>query len=375
MSNDVGLPLAGIKVVDLTSNIAAPFAGAILADLGADVVHVEGPTGDDSRRMAPRVGDASAYWHVVNRNKAIRNLDIRDNVDRAALEFMVSEADVFLTNLRPSKLEKVELDSASLRRKYPRLIHGALSAYGAVGPERDRAGYDAVLQARTGIAEVTGAADGPPVRAGVSVLDVGAGTWLALGVLTALLRRTETGVGSDITTSLFETGANWVAYHVAANQLSREPSGRFGSGHPAFSPYGIFPTKTDQVCIGIGGDELFSRLCAALGLDELASHPDYATTVDRVRNDSQLRRILEATLSTMPAADVVSLLDSVGIACDVVQKPEALLNDPQAVATGVLVGEKVDGFGTLHFPGIPITINGHRPAIRRYRSSKIGHVS
>jgi crotonobetainyl-CoA:carnitine CoA-transferase CaiB-like acyl-CoA transferase len=368
--NQPSQPLAGLRVVDLTSNIAAPFAGAVLADLGAEVIHVESHTGDDSRRMAPTVGDSSAYWQVVNRNKTVKRLDIRKAEDFAELDELISKSDIFLTNLRPGKLTKYGLDAEALREKYPRLIHGALSAYGSVGEERDRAGYDAVLQARTGIAEITGTSDGPPVRAGVSVLDVGAGTWLALGVIAALLQREKTGEGSQIATSLFETGANWVSYHVAANQINHEASGRHGSGHPAFSPYGIYPTKTKQVCIGIGGDDLFVRLCSALEVMELTTDPRFSTNVQRVENDKQLRHLLESVLAKLEATEVVSVLEAQGIACDIVQKPEALLTDPQAIAAGVMLTVKMEGFGDLRFPGIPLTFDGVRPQIRNTAEGK-----
>jgi crotonobetainyl-CoA:carnitine CoA-transferase CaiB-like acyl-CoA transferase len=357
-------PLSGIRVVDLTSNIAAPFAGAVLADLGADVVHVESRAGDDSRRMAPRVGDTSAYWQVVNRNKRVLTIDIREARDRQALDGLLGDADVFVTNLRPGKLIKNRLDATSLRERHPRLIHASLSAYGGTGDERDRPGYDAVLQSRTGIAEVTGTSDGPPVRAGVSVLDVGAGTWLALGVLAALLRRERTGEGGAVATSLFETGANWVAYHVAAFQISGVPSGRHGSGHPAFAPYGIFPTRDGQVCIGIGGDDLFRRLCTALGVPALAADPRFARNVDRVANVAQLREVLDDILARLPGTEVVRRLKPHDVPCDVVQKPEDLLHDPQAAATGVLVTTDVDGFGRLRFPGLPLTFDGSRPQVR-----------
>lgn len=355
------LPLEGIRVVDLTSNIAAPFAGVVLADLGADVLHVESRSGDDSRRMAPRVGDVSAYWQVVNRNKSVLSLDIRETGDREQLESLIANCDVFISNLRPSKLERAGLDSESLTKKYPTLVHASLSAYGAKGVERDRAGYDAVLQARTGIAEITGTSDGPPVRAGVSVLDVGAGTWLALGIMTALYRRHSTGKGGSVSTSLFETGANWVAYHVAANQITNQPSGRYGSGHPAFSPYGIFPTKNGQVCIGIGGDALFIKFCEALGLSDLTTDSRFETNPKRVENDSELRRLIELRLSKLDSREVVTRLDSVGVACDVVQKPEDLLNDPQIVANELLVRHEVPEFGDLVFPGLPISFDGIRP--------------
>ncbi len=354
-------PLRGIRVVDLTSNIAAPFSGAILADLGARVTHVESISGDDSRRMAPRVGDVSAYWQVVNRNKHVVRLDIREDEGREQLHGMLADADVFITNLRPEKLSRNALDYESLKTLYPRLIHAALSAYGAKGAESNRAGYDAVLQSRTGIAEITGTSDGPPVRTGVSVLDIGAGTWLALGIIAALYERKTTNLGASIATSLFETGANWVAYHVAANQVSGNPSGRHGSGHPAFSPYGIFPTKTSPVCIGIGGDLIFASFCSALGLESLLEDEKFSANPARVSNDQELRRVIEKRLSEISGEDVVKILDAVGVPCDIVQKPEALLQDPQAIANKMMMSVDVEGFGPLHFPALPITFDGERP--------------
>ena len=358
------LPLAGIRVVDLTSNIAAPFAGAVLGDLGAEVIHIESRSGDDSRRMAPTIGTGSAYWAVVNRNKTFLSLDIRVAEDRSRLESLLADSDIFLTNLRPAKLSKYGLDSKTLTGLHPRLIHGALSAYGAVGEERDRAGYDAVLQSRTGIAEITGERTGEPVRAGVSVLDVGAGTWLALGVISALYQREKTGEGSEISTSLFETGANWVSYHVASFQVTESPSERHGSGHPAFSPYGIFSTKTSQICLGIGGDDLFVRLCNALDISELASHEKFSSNVNRVANDKELRKLLEKVFAELEAERIVNLLEAAGIACDVVQKPEDLLKDKQAIQTEIMVSAEISGYGRLQFPGIPLSFNGKRPQIR-----------
>lgn len=362
-SNSAGNgPLSGIKVVDLTSNIAAPFSGAILADLGAQVLHVESLAGDDSRRMAPRIGDISAYWQVVNRNKEVTQLDIREREGREALEELLAGADVFITNLRPDKLSKYLLDYESLKVKYPKLIHAALSAYGAGGAESNRAGYDAVLQSRTGIAEITGTSDGPPVRTGVSVLDIGAGTWLGLAIITALYTRQTSGEGRSVSTSLFETGANWVAYHVAANQVTGKPSGRYGSGHPAFSPYGIFATKTVPICIGIGGDSIFNSFCHALGLEHLVRDARFTTNPDRVTNDIELRRLIEAYLADHAAEEVVLKLDAVGVPCDVVQKPEDLLNDPQALGTDLLMSVDVEGFGALKFPALPISFDGIRPS-------------
>lgn len=355
-------PLEGIRVVDLTSNVAAPYASAILADLGADVTHVEGPNGDDCRRMAPTMEASSAYFEVVNRNKDGNVLDIRREADHSRLMSMVSAADVFVTNLRPGKLERLKLDAAHLCAQFPRLIHASLSAYGTSGEERDKPGYDAVLQARTGIASVTGTPDGPPVRAGVSILDVGAGTWLALGVIAALYRRERTGLGGEVATSLFETGANWVSYHVAAHQVSGDPSQRHGSGHPAFSPYGIFRTGEGEICIGIGSDVLFAQLCQALDRAEWLDDPRFARNEDRSRNADALRHELEEALSGSSADTWARDLGKAGLPVDAVHRPEHLLGDPQATQTGILL--PIPGTG-LRVPGLPVTFDGARPVISR----------
>lgn len=357
-------PLAGIRVVDLTSNVAGPFGAVVLADLGADVVHVESPSGDDARRMAPLLGTSSAYFNVVNRNKRGLVLDIRVPADRAQLDDEIASADVFVSNLRPGKLEAYELDAATLCARFPRLIHAALSAYGERGDERDKAGYDAVLQARSGVASVTGAEDGPPVRAGVSVLDVGAGTWLALGVTAALYRRELTGQGGAVATSLFETGANWVGYHVVANQATGEPSGRFGSGHPAFSPYGIFATGDGEICLGIGGDGLFGRLCAALGQEELAADDRFRTNAGRVAHTRELRTLLEAAMASSSAVELAERLGLEGLPVDAVRLPEDLINDPQAIANDVLSRVELADGQTISMPGLPLTFDGLRPPIR-----------
>lgn len=361
MTPHSALPLEGVRVVDLTSNIAAPFGSAVLADLGATVVHVEPPQGDDSRRMSPRLGDTSAYWEVVNRNKSVVQLDLRSATDRAALDELIAAADVFVTNLRPHKLAAAALDAATLCAQYDRLIHASLSGYGDAGTERERAGYDGVLQARTGIAAVTGETTGPPVRVGVSILDVGAGTWLALGVLAALYRREHTGRGGSVDTSLFETGANWVAYHVAAHQISGEASARHGSAHPAFAPYGIYRTKDGQVCLGIGGEDLFGRLCGAIERPDLLNDARFRRNVDRVQFQEDLRTELESTFAHWHTSVLIASLDKIGIPCDTVALPEALLTDPQAAALDLLTALPTSQGAVLRIPALPIRLDGERP--------------
>lgn len=362
--NSADAPLRGVRVIDLTSNVAAPFGAAILADLGADVLHVERPSGDDARRLAPSTGWESGYFTIANRGKSGVCLDIRDPADDARLRELLADADVLVTNLRPGKLRKRGLDAPTLAVQFPALIHATLSAYGDAGDERDRPGYDGILQARTGLAAVTGEAEGAPVRVGVSILDVGSGTWLALGIIAALYRRTFTGVGCAISTSLFETGVSWAAYHIAAHQLTGQPSARHGSGHPAFSPYGIYQTGDGRICIGVGGNQLFEELCKSLGREELIRDPRFQTNNDRTRNDMALRGELESAMAGHSAQHISRVLSERGLPVDVVQQPEDLLTDTQAHATGILQSVPGPEGVELRIPGLPLTFNGLRPRFR-----------
>lgn len=341
------LPLTGIRVVDLTSNIAAPFAGVVLSDLGASVVHIEPPRGDDSRRMSPVIGTESAYFRVVNHGKEFITFDLRTEDALTDLFGLISEADVFLTNLRPHRLAELGLDESALRPKFPNLITGFLTAYGDHTSEANRSGYDGVIQARTGIMGVTGTVE--PARAGVSILDIGSGTWLALGVITALFNRERTGTGSSIATSLMETGVHWTAYHTAAHQVTGIASSLSGTGHPAFAPYGTFTTSDGQVLVGVGGDSVFTRLARALGAEWLCNDPRFASNAKRVLNMNALNLELTKIFESMQVQNVLEILQAADVPIDIVQLPEDLLNDPGAALQL--------GTDSMRIPAIPIRIN------------------
>lgn len=353
------LPLEGVTVVDLTSNIAGPFSAAILADLGADVIHIESPTGDDSRRMSPTKGEGSAYFYVVNRNKSFATLDLRLQTDREALFKMLESADVLVSNLRPHKLTELGLDAPTLAQSFPGLITAFLNAYGPHPDEFDRPGYDGVIQARTGIIGVTG--DTEPARAGVSVLDMGSGMWLAIGVLAALYQKSITGLGSSVSTSLFETGVNWSAYHLLAHQFTGIASTRAGTGHPAFAPYGLFPTRDGQVMIGVGGDAVFTRLINSIGMPELLIDPRFATNSARVVHQVELKEIISRAFANYSNIELIAVLRAADVPSDVLALPEDLLNDPtasQQLAKVVLNGQE------SMVPSLPLRINGDYPPIK-----------
>lgn len=359
------LPLSGIKVLDATSNIAGPWGGTVLGDLGADVLKIETPSGDPSRFMAPVDQDRSAYFHVVNRNKEVVTIDLKSEDGKAKLQEILGESDVFLTNFLPAQLEKFGLTPVELRKLHPQLIIGNLSSYGSQGPSSSWPGYDATLQARTGIMNVTGEPNGHPVRAGVSILDLGAGTWLALGILAAIVKRDRTGVGSLVETSLYETGATWVSYHLAAFELTGEPSVRSGSGHPAFSPYGIFATQKGDICIGVGNNAIFAKLCTAIGRAELSNDGLYKENSDRVKNVSTLKREIEQGLHSHPAFHWVKVLCESGVAAEEVRQPEELLTDEQAESMGVLINYPDDTTEVKVVPGLPLRFDGLRPQVRK----------
>jgi crotonobetainyl-CoA:carnitine CoA-transferase CaiB-like acyl-CoA transferase len=361
---DSQLPLAGIKVLDATSNIAGPWGGTVLGDLGADVLKIETPSGDPSRFMSPVDEDRSAYFHIVNRNKEVVTIDLKTAEGKSKLYELLDSCDVFLTNFLPAQLEKFGLTPSELMESRPGLIIGNLSSYGTQGPASSWPGYDATLQARTGIMQVTGERDGPPVRAGVSILDLGAGTWLALGILAAIVKRQRTGAGSLVETSLFETGATWVSYHLAAYELTGDVSIRSGSGHPAFSPYGIFQTGEGDICIGVGNNAIFAKLCTAIGRSELITDPRYAENVDRVQNAATLKVEIEGSLKSHPASHWVEILCGSGVAAEEVRRPEALLTDEQAEAMGVLINYPDDSTEVQVVPGLPLRFDGVRPQVR-----------
>ena len=371
LPKNMELPLTGIRVLDATSNIAGPFGGSILGDLGATVTKIESPDGDPSRSMVPLDGDRSAYFHIVNRNKDIEVIDLKSENGKLRIGELLDTADVFLTNFMPARLQSLNLSPAELMSQRPTLIIGNLSSYGTTGPSTSWPGYDATVQARTGIMHITGEKDGPPVRTGISVLDIGSGMWLAMGVLAAIVKRNRTGIGGLVETSLYETGVSWVSYHLAAHELTKTPSVRSGSGHPTFSPYGVFATKQGDICIGVGNDNIFSKLATQISRPDLISDIRFLKNIDRVLYASDLRVEIERSLVHEDSTYWTLKLAAAGIPVDAVVAPEALFSDPQALAVEIFVDYPDSTAGITSIPGLPLRFDGQRPQIRLPAPHKI----
>jgi crotonobetainyl-CoA:carnitine CoA-transferase CaiB-like acyl-CoA transferase len=337
--------------------VAGPTASMILSDLGADVIKVERIGGEDGRSMGPHRGEWGAYFVALNRGKRSITLDLAKAEGREVVLRLAAGCDVFLENFRGGKAAALALDEPAVRARKPDIIYASLSAYGPSGPDYTKPGYDAVLQARTGIMSVTGTGEGHPMRTGVSILDVTTGTWMALGILAALLERQRSGKGQRVDASLFETGVLFMSYHLAYRQfLGLDPQPQ-GARHKAFAPYGSLPTGDGQIMLGISGDRAFHRLCSALGHEEWAADPRFRTNPDRVANVDQLENLIAGVLRTQPTSHWVALFDEHDIANDPIQSAHQVLEDPQAAALGLFTKINLTGEQPILLPRLPIGLS------------------
>lgn len=357
-------PLSGITVIELGHSVAAPFAGEILGDLGAAVVKVEKRDGDDARKWGPPFWHGvSAIFQSLNRNKCSVAVNLRDAEDRAALRRLILErADVVIQNLRPGTVEEYGLDAASLRRAQPRLVYCNLGAFGTVGPLKDKPGYDPLMQAFGGLMSVTGEPGRPPVRVGTSIMDMGAGMWSVIGILSALTRRAATGEGCTIDTSLFETALAWMTYHAASYLAAGELPRRHGSGSVGIVPYRAYATRDGYVVVGAANDKLFRGFAAVLGHPEWAEDERFRSNPDRVRNQDILYGLIEAIMATRSSAEWQEKLDAAGVPCAPMQTMDQILAHPQTRALGMLQ-ESADGRFALFGP--PLSFDGRRPPLRQ----------
>ena len=352
--------------MDLSTIVAGPAASMVLADLGADVIKVERPgAGEDARAMGPHRGPFGAYFTPLNRGKRAAGLDITKPAGREAVLRLATGCDVFLENFRGGKAAALGLDEDSVRDRKPDIIYASISAYGPRGPDYARPGYDAVLQARTGIMSVTGAeGSSAPLRCGVSVLDLGTGVWMALGILAALLERQRSGKGQRVDASLFQTGIMLMSYHLLFREFAGVNPRPQGSRHTAFAPYGAYRTADGEIMIGISSDKAFRRLCDALEHPGWREDPRFRTNVDRVKNADELERVISGVLSTKPVGHWSAVLDEYDIANDAVQNPEQVLADRQTAALGQLSEVNLPGLDPALLPRLPIELSLTPPEIQ-----------
>jgi len=359
-----GWPLDGVRVVELGSSVAAPYATWILAALGAEVIKVERPeVGDDARHWGPPFWHgASTYFQALNRDKRSITVDLKDEVERAWLrDFLAREADVVVQNFRPGLAERYGLGAKALTDASPRLIYCNIWAFGARGPLRDKPGYDPLMQAFGGIMSVTGESAGrPPVRVGTSIIDMGTGMWCAIGILGLLHRRAASGGGGIVDASLFETALGWMAYHAAAFQASGRLPSPHGTGMQGIAPYQAYTCSDGYLMVAAPNDHLYRRLAGVLGHPEWADDPRFAGNAERFSNLAELNALMEPVFATRSRAEWRAALDEAGIPCAPMQSVDEVLAEPQTAALGIVQG---GGPGSLPLIGLPLSFDGARPPL------------
>lgn len=361
--SDTSLPLSGVTVVEIGTSVAAPYGAWILGCLGARVIKIETARGDDARQWGRMFPDGrSSFFEALNANKQSVVVNLRDKAEHAWLrEFCVEKADVVIQNMRPGKIAELGLGGPELSVDNPRLIYFNLGAFGARGPKALKPGYDPLMQAAGGIMSVTGEPDRPPVRVGVSIVDMGSGMWAAIGILAALYKRTETGRGCILDGSLYETSIAWVANQTAMVQVDGKNPEKVGSGARGMAPYQAYHCADGYLVISAPNDSLFKRLCGALDQPGLLDDPRFQTNQNRYANLAELNAILVPLIASQSRDHWAARLEEAGVPCAPVCTITEMMDDEQTRALGIL--QTVPG-APAELVGLPISFNGQRPALR-----------
>lgn len=356
-------PLAQVRVLDLTHALAGPFCTMMLGDLGADVIKLEPPDGDQSRRWGPPfIEHESSYFLSVNRNKRSVVLDLRLKGARRAAERLALASDVVVENLRPGTARKLGLGHDELRARKPALVYASISGFGQEHP--NLAGYDLIAQGTSGLMSLTGSPDGPPQKAGAPVADVTAGMFAANAILAALLGCRQTGDGCFIDVALNDALLALHTYQAGRYFATGDPPRREGSHHPTIAPYGTFPTRDGFINVGVGSDAQFARFCQALEAPELLQDPRFGSNADRQRHRAELIDHVEGRLRARPTAEWLGRLESTGVPAGPIHDMAQAFADPVAVARGVRV-EVDHPVGRLSQVAAPWRIDGRQFVVRR----------
>ena len=353
--------LEGIRVLELGQVLAGPFAGAILADLGAEVIKVERiEGGDDARNMGPafRHGDALTF-HIFNRGKKSVALDLKSDQGRASLDRIVADTDILIHNLRPGVTQALGIDATTICARYPRLIYCEISAFGHAGPMRLHPGYEPLIQAFSGLSSANGGPNDPPIRVGASVCDQGSAMWAVIGALALLQRRHVTGRGGTVNTSLLETAMMWNGQKSDAYVNLGQLPQRHASGHPNLVPYEAFETADRPLLICCGNDRLFAKFAAELGRPEWISDDRFSTNRTRIANKELLLAQISSLLRKRTRAEWIAIFEPAGVPCAPVHSiPEALAN---AQVEALAMQQPVPG-EDFRLTALPLCVDGERPS-------------
>jgi len=352
-------PLAGIRVVDLTRVLAGPFCSMALADMGAEVIKVEEPgKGDDTRGWPPFAGGEATYFMAVNRGKKSLTLNLKAPEGQDILRRLIRRADVLIENFRPGTMERLGFGWERLRVENPRLVYCSISGFGESGPEASRPGYDLIVQGESGIMDLTGFPDGPPVKVGNSIADLVSGMAAAQGIALALLARERGGRGQKVEIGMLDVMASLLTYQAGLYWNAGGRPARRGNQHPSIVPYEVFQAQDAYLTLGVANNSLWERCCGALGRPDLAKDPRFDTEARRVQNRDALIPLLNAELGTRPAAEWLERLDRAGVPAGRIKSVGEVCESPHLKARGMTVTLAHPKAGPITVMGVPIRLWG-----------------
>ncbi len=346
-------PLEGLKVIELARILAGPWAGQTLGDLGAEVIKVEAPEGDDTRQWGPpfveRENDKTAsYFHSCNRGKSSVIVDFRTDEGKAVLIELVSDADILIENFKVGGLKKYGLDYENLAKVNPKLIYCSITGFGQTGPYAHRAGYDYIIQGMSGFMSITGEPDGAPQRAGVAITDIFTGVYATSAILAALHMRARTGKGQHIDMSLLDSAVCVMANQALNYLTTGNPPQRTGNYHPNLTPYQVFECRDGHIIIATGNDGQYQRLCDILGLPEMATAPEYLKNANRVENREDMIAKLSARTVLMSKGELLTACEAKGVPAGPINSMDEVFADPQVVHRQLQVN--LDGIPSVRSP-------------------------
>ena len=335
-------PLAGLRVIEMARVLAGPWAGQTLADLGAEVIKVEAPRGDDTRQWGPpfvtRGEDVSAsYFHSTNRGKASVTIDFRDEAGKARLLDLLGNADILIENYKVGGLAKYGLDYDSLKGQFPNLIYCSITGFGQTGPYARRAGYDFIIQGMSGLMSVTGDPEGQPQKSGVAITDLFTGVYATTAILAAIHARGQTGRGQHVDMSLLDTAVAMTSNQGMNYLTSGVVPGRMGNAHVNLTPYQVFDCVDGHIIIATGNDGQYQRLCHLLGLEEMAEAPEFLRNSDRIANRAEMTRRLTQATELRTRADLLAACEAKGVPAGPINDMAEVMADPQVIARGMQI--------------------------------------
>ena len=371
MTQDRGGALAGVKVLDLTQMLAGPYCTMMLADLGATVIKVEVPgTGDDSRHIGPFINVKSAYFTSVNRGKHSIALDLKADADRAVFDQLLAQADILIENYRGGTMARLGYGWQQVHARYPRLIYCAVSGFGQTGPFAEKPAYDIVVQGMGGIMSLTGHPDTPPTRVGTSIGDITAGLFSLSALGAALFHRERSGEAQFVDIAMLDCQVALLENAIARTQATGHAPGPLGSRHPSITPFQAYRTREGHIIIAAGNDQLFNRLCDAIGAPALASDKRFSSNDRRNTHHVELGQALEAILAKRPATSWIADIEAAGVPCGPINDVAAVMRDPQVRARNMIVSTQDPDIGRLELAGNPMKLSAFpdpptRPAAQK----------